>query len=58
MKELEDKTSYAIGGGVLLGIGAGFFFLHVSAMAFVGCILGGLGIGLMMTAILSLFVKK
>ena len=38
---------------MILGIGAGFFFLTGSALAFVGCILAGLGVGLIVTAILS-----
>jgi hypothetical protein len=49
----EDKSTWAIGGGVLLGIGVGFFFLQASALAFVGSILAGLGIGFVITAILS-----
>jgi len=55
MKETQDKTTWAIGGGVLLGLGAGLFVLQASPLAFVGCILGGLGIGLMLSAVLSLF---
>lgn len=50
---IEDKSTWAIGGGVLLGIGVGFFFLQASALAFVGCLLAGLGLGLMITSILS-----
>ena len=49
----SDKTTWAIGGGVLLGLGVGFFFLKTSALAFVGSILAGLGIGLVITAIIS-----
>jgi hypothetical protein len=49
----EDKSTWATGGGVLLGIGVGFFFLQTSALAFVGSILAGLGIGLVITAIIS-----
>ena len=49
----EDKSTWAIGGGVLVGIGVGFFFLQASALAFVGSILAGLGIGLVITAIIS-----
>jgi hypothetical protein len=49
----DDKSSWAIGGGVLIGIGVGFFFLQQSALAFVGCILLGLGLGLMVTSIIS-----
>jgi len=54
----EDRSTWAIGGGVLLGIGIGFFFLRESALAFVGCIILGLGLGLMITAILSTFKQK
>lgn len=49
----DDKSSWATGGGVLLGIGVGFFFLHESVFAFVGSILAGLGLGLIATAIIS-----
>ena len=48
-----DKSTWAIGGGVLLGLGVGLFFLQQSALAFVGSLLGGLGIGLIITAVLS-----
>ena len=49
----EDKSTWAIGGGLLLGLGAGFFFLQTSALAFVGCIIAGLGLGLILTSIIS-----
>ena len=50
----EDKSTWAIGGGVLLGVGVGFFFLKASGvLAFVGSILCGLGIGLIITSIIS-----
>lgn len=48
-----DKSTWAIGGGVLLGLGVGFFFLQQSALFFVGSLLAGLGAGLIVTAILS-----
>ena len=48
-----DKSTWAIGGGVLLGTGVGFFFLNQSALYFVGSILIGLGLGLFVTAVLS-----
>jgi len=48
-----DRTTWATGGGLLLGLGVGIFFLQTSPLAFVGCLLGGLGLGLMVTAILS-----
>ena len=49
----DDKSTWAIGGGVIMGVGGGFFFLPHNAMMFVGCILLGLGLGLMVTAIIS-----
>jgi len=49
----NDKSTWAIGGGVLLGIGVGFFFLQESVFAFVGSILGGLGFGLLVTSVIS-----
>ena len=49
----DDKSTWAIGGGVVLGTGIGFFFLQASALAFVGSILVGLGLGLVITAIIS-----
>ena len=49
----NDKSTWAIGGGVLMGLGVGFFFLPASALAFVGSMLAGLGAGLMITAVLS-----
>ncbi|GAF78680.1 unnamed protein product [marine sediment metagenome] len=49
----EDKSTWAIGGGVLMGTGAGFFFLKESPLAFVACILLGIGLGLVITSIIS-----
>ena len=53
-EQKNDKSTWAIGGGVILGIGVGFFFLATSALYFVGCILGGLGLGLIVTSLLSM----
>ncbi len=49
------KETWAIGGGALLGVGVGLFYLQQSALLFVGCLLAGLGIGLITAAILSKF---
>jgi len=49
----DDKSTWAIGGGVLMGIGAGFFFLKESPLAFVACLLLGIGLGLVITSIIS-----
>ena len=53
-----DRSTWAIGGGVMLGLGVGFFFLQESALAFVGCILGGIGLGLMVTSILGTLKRR
>ena len=49
----NDKSTWAIGGGVIAGTGVGFFFLQTSALAFVGSILIGLGAGLVVAALSS-----
>lgn len=50
---LEDKSTWATGGGTLLGLGVGLFFLQESALAFVGSLLAGIGLGLIITSIVS-----
>ena len=49
----RDKSTWAIGGGILLGLGVGFAVLQISALWFVGSIIAGLGLGLLVTAIIS-----
>ncbi|MCA9487501.1 MAG: hypothetical protein KC516_00915 [Nanoarchaeota archaeon] len=49
----EDKADWAPGGGLLLGLGVGFFFLKVNVFAFVGSILAGLGLGLIVGGIIG-----
>ena len=49
----RDVSSWAVGAGLLVGLGVGFFFLETSALAFVGCMLIGLGVGLFAAAVLS-----
>ena len=53
MDKNQDKSVWAAGGGLLLGLGVGFFFIQHNVLGFVGCLLGGLGLGLMVTAVLS-----
>ena len=54
----DDKTTWAIGGGLLLGLGVGFFSLKASVLAFVGSMIAGLGLGLIITSILSIIKKQ
>ena len=49
----EDKADYAIGGGLLTGLGAGLAVLPQSGLLFTACLISGLGLGLLITAILS-----
>jgi hypothetical protein len=54
----DDRSTWAIGGGLLLGMGVGFFFLKESVLSFVGSMFIGLGLGLMITSIISRLKKK
>lgn len=49
----DDKNSWAIRGGILMGIVIGFFFLRQNPLAFVGCIILGLGFRLVVKTIFS-----
>jgi F0F1-type ATP synthase assembly protein I len=49
----KSKSSWATGGGLLIGLGIGFFLIRMNPLAFVGCIIIGLGFGLTLTAILD-----
>jgi hypothetical protein len=46
----EDRSTWAIGGGVVIGLGLGFFLLPISALYFVGSLLAGLGGGIVASA--------
>lgn len=54
----NDRSSWAVGGGLLLGLGIGFFFLPESGLAFIGSMLVGLGFGLLLSAILSVIAGR
>jgi hypothetical protein len=49
----EDRSTWAIGGGVIIGLGVGFFFLPQSPLYFVGSIMLGLGLGIVVSSIIS-----
>jgi hypothetical protein len=51
--QVRDKGNWAIGGGLLTGLGVGLFFLQTSALAFVGSLIAGLGVGLVIAAVLG-----
>ena len=50
----EDRSTWAIGGGVIIGLGIGFFLLPLSALYFVGSLLTGLGVGILVSAAISM----
>ena len=54
----DDKSSWAIGGTIIIGVGVGFFFLPQSPLLFVASILIGLGIGLVLAPIISCKKKQ
>lgn len=47
----KGRSSWAIGGGVLLGLGVGFFLLP-NGLAFTGSLIGGVGFGLVFAALI------
>ena len=49
----NNKSVWIIGGTTLIGIGVGFTFLKESALFFVASILIGIGLGLVITSLIS-----
>ena len=49
----EDKSTWVIGGTTLIGIGIGFIFIKTSALLFVASVLIGIGMGLVITSLIS-----
>ena len=47
-----DRGSWAVGGGTLVGLGVGFFFIQTSVFAFIASLLIGIGAGLLIAALL------
>jgi hypothetical protein len=53
MNKKSDKSAWVIGGTTLIGMGVGFIFLRESALFFVASILIGIGLGLVITSLIS-----
>jgi hypothetical protein len=53
MDKKNDKSMWVIGGTTLIGLGVGFIFLQQSALLFVASILVGIGLGLVITSLVS-----
>jgi len=49
----EDKSTWAIGGGVLIGVGVGIFYIRTYPLGIVAFTLIGIGVGLIITSIIS-----
>ena len=49
----EDKSTWAIGGMTLIGVGVGLVFVQTSPILLVASILVGIGLGLVITSIIS-----
>jgi len=49
----KKKSGWGVGGGTMIGLGVGFFLLHISPLYFVGSIMLGIGLGLIIDAIIS-----
>ena len=49
----SDKSSWAIGGTTLIGVGVGFIFLKTSVLFFLASILIGIGSGLVIASLIS-----
>ena len=49
----EDKSTWAIGGGVLIGVGAGIFYIKTFPLGIVAFTLIGIGLGLIVASIIS-----
>ena len=49
----EDKSTWAIGGGVLIGVGAGIFYIRTYPLGIAAFTLIGLGLGLIVASIIS-----
>ena len=53
MDNKSDKSSWAIGGTTLIGVGVGLIFLKTSVIFFVASILIGIGVGLVIAPFIS-----
>ena len=47
-----DRGALAIGGTTMVGLGVGFIFLRINIFLFLTCLLSGIGLGLVIAALL------
>ncbi|HKJ41599.1 MAG TPA: hypothetical protein VKA27_05860 [Sunxiuqinia sp.] len=48
-----DKSSWAIGGTTMIGVGVGLIFIQTSVLIFLASLIIGIGAGLVLAPILS-----
>lgn len=48
-----DKSSWAIGGMTMIGVGVGLIFVQTSAILMAASVIIGVGLGLVLSSILS-----
>ena len=52
--EFNHRQALAMGGGMMTGLGVGFFLLQsMGGLAFVGSLMAGIGLGLLFSAIIK-----
>jgi cyanate permease len=56
-KKKEEKSNWAIGGTTMIGLGFGLIYLQTSVLIFIASIIMGVGLGLIIAPVLSLFEK-
>jgi|GEM_PF-515440 cyanate permease len=54
----EEKSNWAIGGTTMIGLGVGLIYLQTSVLIFVAALIIGIGAGLIISPVLSLFEKN
>ena len=49
----EDKSTWAIGGTTMIGVGVGLIFVQTAPLLMAASVLIGVGVGLLITSIIS-----
>lgn len=52
-KKTNDKSSWAIGGMTMVGVGVGLIFIQTSPIMMAACTIIGVGLGLVVSSFLS-----
>ena len=51
--KINDKSSWAIGGMTMIGVGVGLIFVQTSPIMMAACVMIGVGLGLVISSFLS-----